>query len=357
MILHATLILGVFLIVSPTGNAESSRLTGIRYNVRETKSRVTFRFTGTMFYSADKKGDIITLVFRNVSVGSPPGEARLSFVSGTVQGVTLHRAGKDSAIASIRLRSDDRVEYSSSENGHDLYVDVVGSGHRAGVRQSSAAAASASPAQKTPESVAISPPPAEVSSNKIQNVDQPVPVPELEKYAGRTMPARQESSDPGLLISILLSLTISSAGTIAILWLYVRRQCVKQHSEVGPADRIAPESAAEGFSLPQLSVPATPDPFGSPVLSALPDAEGDDPGLALAERFQRSRSELDFAIQVSSVPYPNGVAKTLAGKDAALLTKAQRTVVAKKLGVGRGELDLMANISRMQEQAKEANHD
>ena len=92
---------------------------------------MTFRFTGTVAYDAGKHDNVITLVFRNVTVGSPPGEARLSFVSGAVQGVRIQRTGKDSAIATIHLRNEDRVEYSAPDDGNALYVDVLGGGQGA----------------------------------------------------------------------------------------------------------------------------------------------------------------------------------------------------------------------------------
>jgi len=111
------------------------------------------------------------------------------------------------------------------------------------------------------------------------------------------------------------------------------------------------------FSLPRVTEIVPPDQERSAVQFSQPETDGDDSALTLAERFKRSRSELDFAIQLSSLPYPNPTGKELIATQAASLSKAQRTVIAKKLGVGRGELDLIANLSRMQEQAKERNHD
>lgn len=347
MKLQATLVLAVLFILPCTGNGESSELTGIRYSVRDAKSRVTFRFAGTVNYSAGKSENIITLVFPGVSVGSPPGEARLNFVSGAVQGVDLRRVGRDSAIATIRLRSDDRVEYSSSEDGHALYVDVLGGEHTSGVYPGATQGPS-SPPRESAQKASTFP----VARKAIEDpVHEEQTAPQIQSAPGA--PDRQGTRTAGLFLSVLLSLTVSAAGTIAILWFFVRRK--KRVSDRRPAD--APGSEPETLSLPRLSLPATQDPQESTVRSSLPEVEEDNPGLDLAERFQRSRSELDFAIQLSSMPYAHGLEKELTGTHAASMTMAQRTVVAKKLGVGRGELDLIANLSKMKEHAKEGNHD
>jgi hypothetical protein len=351
MIVRAATAFAVLLVLPLTGSGETSQLNGIRYSVREMKSRVTFRFTGTVAYSAGKSDNVITLVFREVSVGSPPGEARLSFVSGAVQGVDLRRAGKDSAVATIRLRNDDRVEYSSSEDGHALYVDVLGGTERAALTVGTGRTSSSTP-QKAVKKIEPSSLPGEVIKASVRE-EEASPL----SHPAQSAPDRLRPPETGVLISILLSLTVSSVGTIAILWFYVRRRNGKHSGDLQPGNTATLELALGTLSLPRLSVPATPDPEESPVRPSGGETEGDDPGLALAERLQRSRSELDFAIQLSSIPYPNGLGRELTATHAASLSKAQRTVVAKKLGVGRGELDLMANLSRMKDQAKEGNHD
>ncbi len=344
MIVRAYLLFAFIFLMFSAGNGAPSELNGIRYNVQPTRSRVTFRFTGTVTYSAGKRDDVITLVFRNVTVGSPPGEARLRFVSGAVQGVRIQSTGKDSAIATIHLRNEDRVAYSASDDGNALYVDVLGGGQRtAAVNIAGKTSATATETEKNSLSPGV-PFAAPVTAERTVPPGPPAP--------RRADPG--PSSGSGLLISVLISLIVATAGTLVILRFTVRHWNGKRDAGIQP---MGATLDVRTFSLPRVTEIVPPDQERSAVQFSQPETDGDDSALTLAERFKRSRSELDFAIQLSSLPYPNPTGKELIATQAASLSKAQRTVIAKKLGVGRGELDLIANLSRMQEQAKERNHD
>jgi hypothetical protein len=346
MIVRAAILLVLFFLTPSAGSGEPSELNGIRYNVQPTRSRVTFRFTGAVAYAAAKRDSIITVVFRNVTVGSPPGEARLSFVSGAVQGVRIQRAGNDSAIATIHLRKRDRVEYSGSDDGSALFVDVLGDRQETAAVDEEKPLAHIGESKPSHESPPITADPVTLAVAAEQATASGLPT-------HRTVDP-QRPSDSGVLISVFISLIVATVGTLAILRFAVRKENRKRDAEIQLMDTM-PE--ADTLSLPRVTELSLAEPEELSARFSQTETDAEDPALTLAQRFRRSRSDLDFAIQLSSLPYPNPSGKELIATEAASLSRAQRTILAKRLGVGRGELDLIANLSRMQELAKEKNHD
>lgn len=324
--------------------AGQSRLTGIRYNIRGSNSRVTLLFTDAILYSANKTPDGVMLMLRNTEIGSPPGEAKLDFKSGNVRRVEVTKVGKDSAAVSIVMRNGGRVEYSSSEVSHQLYVDVNGT-------QLGAPAGLSSKLESARGKKHVSPLPPVAKGEDLRVVGNPIAEAQMEPPTADPTGGRNASSTGATILAVIISVIIGGIGTLTILSLYVRQRLVPRPQQ----QRM--EETEGGMSQTQFSIPPPPAiPFVSQAEEKAVLAE-DDSSLSLAERFQRSRGEIDFALHLSSGAYGHERGKKLAGTNPAALTGAQRAVVAKRLGVGQGEVELMAKISRMKQHGMEERHD
>jgi hypothetical protein len=320
--------------------AAQSRLTGIRYNISGSNSKVTLLFTSSILYSASRTPDGVTLMLRNTEIGSPPGEAHLNFKSGNVRLVAVKRIGSDSASIAIVLRNPGRVEYSSSESSHALFIDVTGT-----------APAISEAAAKRQNHVRVSASRRGAADMPAHAVEKTVSVAQLASPSSPVPPPGDETSTGAIVMVMLFSVIIGGIGTLGTLWLYIRRT----NGHDGRKENVA-EPLDEVQTLLTLPRPAQPAQERHAPAPVEPETD-QGPSLSLAERFQRSRGEIDFVLHLSSGAYGNNRGKKLEHADPASLTVSQRAIVAKRLGVGQGEVELMAKISRMKQRGAEEQHD
>lgn len=349
-------------------SGEMNMLHDLRYVVVGERGRVTLSFRGAARYAAERDSNIVTLRFENTRVSSPPGAARLNFAAGGVRRVVIERIGADNASVTLTLRDNTHSSYSSSESGNQLYVDVMMKSrvpariiHNTMAvppkkRIARPAFAPSAPVSQRParpvtgETESGRDP--QVGQNKASVVNiartQDASVESGPKHsnAGIRPPTRQN----GTVFAIVISFGSALVGTAGILWFLSRRaraqgnstlNLTSERTERYERKEVPRPSAAEAAKQGQVHWTAG----GREEI----EISADEETLHLAESFQRSRGDLDLAFQVSSGAYAHRVQKMLNHGRQVSLTRNQRVIMAKKLGVGMGEFELMAQLGRLKE--------
>ncbi|HTS00401.1 MAG TPA: hypothetical protein VML00_11645 [Bacteroidota bacterium] len=155
-----------------------------------------------------------------------------------------------------------------------------------------------------------------------------------------TTPARSGSALPLLGVSLL----IAGGSTGVILWILARVQRRQR--------RPARASVRADGRLPG-DAPAGPphDPAGDRSAPAVVDAvdeEEDDPFYGVGKEMRGAREEFALAMRMQSTPLGDSLrrgAVEACGEHASL---AERVKIARRLGVGRGEIDLALRLQKLE---------
>ena len=319
---------------------DQATLTGIRYNIQPDRSRVTLQFTGEPEYTTDERGDGVILRFRNATVAPKPGAARLTFVSGAVEKVSVHRIGEDSLAVIIDLRDNCHYALHAGADGA-LIVDAFRPGNLVQARRSTVAKKDPVPADHIPAVHKVTP---VVAPDSLLAVSDSATVTEETPLKGDTA----EAVNPVLLA---FSAVLALACSTALGWMYIRYRrfvgrAVRTTVTVPATVDVPPDTPVDDEpvdSRPALRIPS------APLLDEADAADGghgDDEDVisSTAGKFGRSKGEIGFAVHKKESLTGQRLTKKLSPAAVRTMTKTQRIALARKLGVGVGELDLMARL-------------
>jgi len=154
--------------------------------------------------------------------------------------------------------------------------------------------------------------------------------------AASEAPAQAPPSAPNPASALPLlgaSLLIAGGSTALILWLFTRTAARRRRPAPAPADAAAAPAAAEEEALPA----AQPE-----------DTEEDDPFYGVGKEMRSAREEFALAMRLHAAPMGDGLRRETVeacGENASI---ADRVKIARRLGVGRGEVDLALRLQKLE---------
>jgi hypothetical protein len=336
-----TLLLGV----PRKGSADQpSVLTDIRYGVTPACSRVTLVFGGDIRFSTDHGKSLVRLGLSRTRLAPSPRASRLLFSEGLVRNVVVSRVQGDSLSVAVTLRENTTYRCVQPSGGNEVHIDVFPKEGKAVARSTPkppalarATAHDRAGERETRDRVIGLIDVAAIARAQVEMEDPPAGKHRHRMDSPVAVPA--EAGSPLLLIGMMIMVALTSGGLVFV----VMRRSVPL--PVQPAPSAVPPSPHHGQARGMIS-PADED--------QLPAGEQEEPGeeddgeretsLQLARSFRRGSEEITLSRRLHAQP----AAPLSVGKMQQMLarstTQTQRLHAARKLGVGRGELDLALKL-------------
>jgi hypothetical protein len=358
--------------VSPVWAAATNSLTDVRYSVENGRSRVALTFDGDIRYSPVSADGVVRLGFSGTRVALPLRARRQLLSTGLVTAISVTAASNDSTVVAIMLRPSTTYRCTLPSSGSMLYVDVLPAGNRAGASpatvsvkpQTSAvksavqrpSSTSAKPQGREQRTVAVpARPQAAVERESLRPASGTVvDIPSIAREQTRSAtdapaqmirPAvkRTESSmfSPEIAAALSALAVCLLTGTGALMVIAFRKKPAK------PAP--APPAPSRPNAATGLREYLEPAGERSPFLIDEPDESDEsefvhETSLQLARSFKRGSEEITLARRLHDHAAPQWSGARMNETLSKATTPNQRLHFARKLGVGRGEMDLAVKL-------------
>ena len=278
------------------GGTGGAVLNGLHYNTLGTSSRFLVAFTGTLRYTAVAGGSRLVIGCSSTQVGSPPGAARLAFNDGGLLSAAVGRVTPDSAAIILTMRPGMTASVSLPAGSSSLCIDVK-------------------KGKTAPVDVR-----ALYESEMRANAEPVTPVP---------APVRTPVP-PVLAIAIV----IASVSTSLIL-LFVYRAARRPSVSRPPLAMPLPREEARDEEEPRVT-------------SADAPLDEEDAFYGVGKDLRSSREEFALAMRLHSGSMGEGSRRSARSACSADATTAERVKVARRLGIGRGEIDLALRLRKLE---------
>jgi hypothetical protein len=349
--------------------ASDVTLTDVHYSVHSGYSRVTLTFDGEVRYSQLAADGSVRLGFSRTGVAIPMKARRQAVNAGLVSSISVTPLPDDSAVVAIALRGSTTYRCILPATGNALYVDVLPAGtgsaeqpparivnrRTVAAKTSGAAIMTAiahAPAQKERAKAATSKPrsvtEAPMMSSRAPGV---VDIPTLAREQLQTghvavvapttvqlTPVQGLSPAAALGISVIVGLLMIGSG-VALSFVIRRTSPAPVQAPLS----VQPEAPIRRFAETELDSPR------SELLVDDPDEDDEsrfahETSLQLARTFRRGSEEITLARRLHDHAAPQLSAARMEETLNRATTANQRLHFARKLGVGRGEMDLAAKL-------------
>lgn len=324
---------------------EYATLTDVRYSAQAGYSRVTLMFRGDVRYSPLGSDGVVRLGFSHTGVAIPMKARRQLLNTGLVTAISVSALEGDSTIVSIMLRTATTYRCVLPASGNALYVDVLPTGGQAALpRPSHAPIRRVVPAHaESPHATAAQP------RAPATNAVIDIPSVAREQMHTESTPAPsgtivQEPAHAGLTPAAALAL---SAVVVIIL--------TGSGAAIALAFRKTPAAPVATTPRPvrtEVTAPAEREAAGRGVLADEPDEDDEshfahETSLQLARSFRRGSEEITLARRLHDHAAPQLSAARMEETLSRAGTPNQRLHFARKLGVGRGEMELAVKLRSM----------
>jgi hypothetical protein len=328
-----------------TAGAEVAVLRGIRYAAGDTLSRVTLTMEGIPRYTGSLEGTTVRLGLSGARIGPSPGESMFKFRDGLVRSVSLIQCPGDSVDILVVMREPARYRIVRSPSGNGLQVLAF---------------------KPLPERVVqVVRPPVPLSGIGGSRAVFPLPFVDIPSIAreqieelppavtpGKASPPAIVATPSPMIGMVLIGLTMLGGFVLLYLMLFPRRAGSQSRVQSRPAAATAgPVGDTEALAVERF--PGRTHPEGLPEtlrsrhLEEPPaDEDQDEESYQMARSFSRGREEVLLARKFQEAPTITQHRITRVVSDDA--GTSQRTAAARKLGVGRGEVDLAVRLKGLQ---------
>ncbi len=355
--------------IIPVPAAESATLTDVRYSAQAGYSRVILLFDGEVRYSPLGSDGVIRLGFSRTGIGIPMKARHQVLRSGHITRIDVTPLPGDSMVVALTVQAGATYRCILPASGNTLVVDVVPPGGQSAMPQWTgapqedrvpAAPAPAKsivttvrvPARQTRDAAATVPAPKAPAIVELRPQSQPVVdipgmVRDQVQAASAGMPSQRRTQQTvratltpmsALLISVVVALLLT--GGSAALALAFRRKPATAATPVQDAGKgRAAESPAS--TEPENARSTMPDP--EPEESEDTDDEHET-SLQLARTFRRGSEEISLARRMQDHVTPKISAARMEETLTHATTTDKRLQQARKLGVGRGEMELAMKL-------------
>lgn len=348
--------------------AAGVNLTDVRYSVEGGHSRVALKFDGEIRYSPAASDGVVRLSFSGTGVAIPLRARRQLPGAGLVSAIAVTPVTADSMVVAIMLRPSTTYRCILPASGDALYVDVVPAGNGSSVSHTpvvskhppallqtavppgsrvlpkGAPRGTAKPAV-TP---AATPKPPEVQAVRAPS-GSVIDIPAVAREQLHTVPAPASVTPavpvsagiaPAVAALLSLAVVLVLTGSGAALALALRRKPATTSPVIAPAQPAAAPALRDYF-----------EPEGAESVSAREELDTDDESefahetsLQLARTFRRGSEEITLARRLHEHATPQWSGGRMEETLSKATTPNQRLHFARKLGVGRGEMDLAMKL-------------
>jgi hypothetical protein len=338
------------------GQEGAASLTAIRYEQHSGGSRLTLQFAGEIRYAFSRSADRLVLRFPSTVLTNRTGAGTLKFQDGLVRSVSTGRAGADSIVVAVVLRERTRPTLLRPSTGNVLYLDVAPDPDAPAPQRTPVPALPAPSRTAGPRigKAAVSAAPVDVPGLARLQVEERRRTTEAPSTVGSPAASVRESGrEDGATLSVLplaaAAVALSVGSTIALL-LFLRRRAVRHGvPEKTPEPEAEPAPRTETvYRMPEL---ATTHPSLDETVQDEVEPMFDDQ-VQMARAFQRGKGEVGLAMALRARTSPKASRQRLVDIAEKRGSVAQRRTAARKLGVGVGEVELAAQLQRLQDRTK-----
>jgi len=164
----------------------------------------------------------------------------------------------------------------------------------------------------------------------------------LQAAAESPAPAQASSgTSRSALPLVAVSLLIAGGSTGLMLWVMAR--VVAKRRRPAAAEVRAPLSAA-----PNAAHPAPDEEDADPAAPAGKDEEEDDPFCGVGKEMRSAREEFALAMRIHAAPMGDGLRRGAVEACGEHASPADRVKIARRFGVGRGEIDLALRLQKLE---------
>lgn len=343
----------------------------VRYSVRPNYSRFFLLFRGPVQYQEDLQGNTLTLTVGGIK--SAPSElgSNLQFQDGLIARAFVGRISNASSKVVLTLR-DGFGKYSIGRmDGLDaLIIDILPTGTTAQSPPALSPVARHSRPQKENLSTASTPgqtPIVDIAALVRKQLEEPeTQKGPLANQAAATTAAKQQpqasaqksvaatGSDVWLVL-LSLSTMVTMVALVGLVFVALRRKSLSRISS--QEQELRNEMLLNQTKLAQNQAAAVTRPVQRATLvdeeSELFEGSYDVRALQIAEQYHRSQGEAELAMRLHEQPGLNDHTRKIKTIKATGLPHRGKLTAAKKLGVGKGELDLASKLQQLKEALSE----
>jgi hypothetical protein len=356
----------VSLLYSIQALAAQVSLKDIRYDVQSGSSRVTLVFDGEVRYSPIAAEGSIRIGLSNTSVAIPARARRQSLSSGPASAITITTLPDDSVIVAIALHGSATYRCILPASGNALYIDIIGTGDGAAARHATQVPrerpapakskgatmmgallrvpAQPSAAKSAPATAKVAEPAPSEPNRSAGVVDISAILRDQMRADSRQHTARERLNVQALspvaagAISLVIVLMLTGSG-LALAFVF-RKPPVRPPAAAQP---VQPEPSVELLVDSKPALPRRELPVDEPDDSD-ESRFAHETSLQLARTFRRGSEEITLARRLHDHASPQLSGARMEEKLGRTTTPDQRLHIARKLGVGRGEMDLAMKL-------------
>jgi hypothetical protein len=362
-------VVGLSLVGRQADASSTITLNDVRYSTEGGHSRVTLSFDGEVRYSPSLEGGVVRLGFSRTSVAVPMKARRQLLQNGLVTAISVTPLSNDSAVVAIMLQPGTTYRCVLPSSGNSLQVEVLPVNGRAAGREMLNSAGRLASAVKTVIRKTPAPParasepltrptaaPAQAKKDAgTETMRTPastmVDIPAIAREQLHAEPAARTAylaSPPkesagvspvaAVALSSLIAVLVTGTGIAVVLRL--RNKAAKPTAPPSPVKPVLAPPADEISSRPHMGLDLITD-------EPVEDDESEfihDTSLQLARTFRRGSEEITLARRLHDRPTPQLSGPRMDETLSRATTQTQRLHFARKLGVGRGEMDLAVKL-------------
>jgi len=370
-----SLLLSVVLIASALVGGENPQVLprnkgNVRYSVRPNYSRFFLLFRGPVQYNEHLQGKTLTLTVNGITSAPSDLGANLQFKEGLIERAFVARIANASSKVVLTLRDGFGTYTIGRMDGLEaLIIDIIPGGAIAQTRPPLVPVARQTRPKKESSS-------ANTAAGQTAIIDiaalakKQLEEPEVPKNPPASRPEALTVPKPQLqaptkesgsatntvvwLVVLLVSTIVTVAALAGLIFLALRRKVSRSIS--GQEQALRNSLLRNQTELEEYQAAEAVRAERS-ALSGVADSEESEPfeerhgvrALQIAEQYRRSQGEVELAVKLREQAGSNEQARRIKTIKATGLPHRGKLMSAKKLGVGKGELDLASKLRRLKE--------
>ena len=159
------------------------------------------------------------------------------------------------------------------------------------------------------------------------------------RTAAESVPVSSRQGASGAGLPVALAAVLAAACSTAVILFFVARSSGRGRASLAAPAR--PHRSAE-------HAPAAPDDAGYAPESGVPVPEDEDGFFGVGRELRGARGEMALAMRLHSGAMGDGSRRSARSACSIDATTAERVKVAKRLGIGRGEIDLAVRLRKLE---------
>jgi hypothetical protein len=341
----------------------------VYYTVSSDRSRVSLLFKGNVQHTETREGKNLTIHCSGIDGAPSHGASNLSFRDGIVRRVALDRIenGRTNVVLALRTGTENYAITDDVEQGM-MRIDVF---HNPFAVNTQEAAKSIAPGKPVPSGKEV---PHELLTSDNQTQPTPIvdlsalvrkqmeeavaekPSPDVTKlpsHSSAAMTPTNAISTAGAALAIVGASMVITLGTIIVLVRRVLRRNARVRSYESVLKAQLRHPAGEDECV-HATVPNNSHQFelghrSFERLAELDAFEGASTTVALAEQYRRSQGDIELAMKIREQSPVKKTDTKVGIIKAVKLPKKGKVRMARKNGIGTGEVDLASKLSRLQD--------